>query len=117
MGWIQRWLAPEHESQVSTAPHTVTLPGSGLVVIARTLDCIGAACPRPQLLTMRVLDELEEGDLIELLSDNPATVETLPALMFSHGGTHVTTLKFADHWRVYMRKGLFETPRQQKGDS
>lgn len=98
---------------VSATCRTVNLPTIGEVAIVRTLDCIGAACPRPQIFTMRVLDEIEEGDVIELLSDNPATVETLPALMFSHCGTHIATLKQDDHWRVYMRKGLFDTPDQK----
>ncbi len=110
MGWLQRILTRTTDTNVSAEPHSVHLEGAGKVLIARTLDCIGATCPRPQLLTMRILDGLEEGEVIELLSDNPATVETLPALMFSHGGTHVATVKQRDLWRVYMRKGLFEAP-------
>lgn len=103
-----QWLFRKREDKVTAALHSVTLPGIGKIAITRTLDCIGAACPRPQLLTMRVLEELEDGDVIELLSDNPATVETLPALMFSHSGTHVATLKKSEHWCVYMCKGVFE---------
>jgi tRNA 2-thiouridine synthesizing protein A len=103
-----QWLFGKREDKATAAPHRVNLPGIGEVEITRTLDCIGAACPRPQLLTMRMLEASEEGELIELLSDNPATVETLPALMFSHSGTHVATLKKSDHWRVYMCKGVFE---------
>ncbi|WP_092995021.1 sulfurtransferase TusA family protein [Thiohalomonas denitrificans] len=106
-------LSRKQEATVLAVPHTVTLPQTGEVTISRTLDCIGAACPRPQLLTMRVLDELEEGEVIELLSDNPATVETLPALMFSQGGTHMATLKRGDHWRIYMRKGVYEVPKKR----
>lgn len=118
MGTLMRRLFGIKTQKVTAAARSVTLPAVGSVEIARTLDCIGAVCPRPQMLTMRVLEELEEGEVIELLSDNPATVETLPALMFSHSGTHVATLKKRDHWRVYMRKGLFETSktRDMKGE-
>lgn len=103
--WWQSWLKTRPEASVSTTPLTVVLP-AGSVTVARTLDCLGAACPRPQLLTMKVMEQLYEGEVIELLSDNPATVETLPALMFAVCGTHLATVKDVDHWRVYMRKGL-----------
>lgn len=108
MGGLLQRLFRKREAKVTAPPHSVTLPEIGEVEITRTLDCIGAACPRPQLLTMRMLEELDEGEVIELLSDNPATVETLPALMFSLSGTHVATLKKSDHWRVYMCKGVLE---------
>ncbi len=103
--WIGRWLGKGLQGAVSEAPRVVVLP-SGRVTIARTLDCLGAACPRPQLLTLKVMGQLQEGEVVELLSDNPATVETLPALMFTLCGTHLATVKEEDCWRVYMRKGI-----------
>ncbi|MCK9531724.1 MAG: sulfurtransferase TusA family protein [Gammaproteobacteria bacterium] len=93
------------QTPVASGPRFVDLAGA-TVTVERTLDCMGAACPRPQLLTMKVLDQLQEGQVIEVLSDNPATVETLPALMFVVCGTHLGTVKEADHWRVYLQKGL-----------
>ncbi|MGE0080595.1 MAG: sulfurtransferase TusA family protein [Thiohalomonadaceae bacterium] len=105
MRWWRNWLMERPQGSVSDTPVTVSLP-NGCVTVARTLDCLGAACPRPQLLTMKVMEQLREGEVIELLSDNPATVETLPALMFAVCGTHLATVKDVDHWRVYMRKGL-----------
>jgi len=114
LGWLQHWLAQKGEPSISTVSHVVQLPDIGKVEVVRTLDCIGAACPRPQLLTMAVLEELAEGDIFELLSDNPATVETLPALMFSQGGTHVATRKQGDYWCIYMRKGVFDAKNNYK---
>jgi len=106
--WVQRLRANGGGSDVTATPHTEFLPGIGVVEIARTLNCVGAVCPRPQMLTMRMLEELSEGEVIELISDNPATVETLPALMYSHLGTHLATVKGDEHWRVYMRKGIID---------
>jgi tRNA 2-thiouridine synthesizing protein A len=100
-----RWLGRTPAVSIPELPRIVFLADASVTVV-RTLDCLGAACPRPQLLAMKVMEQLQDGEVIELLSDNPATVDTLPALMFTLCGTHVATVKEADHWRVYMRKGL-----------
>jgi len=115
MRWWRSWLIERPQSSVTNHSVTVVLP-TGCVTVARTLDCLGAACPRPQLLTMKVMEQLHEGEVIELLSDNPATVETLPALMFAVGGTHMATVKGVDHWRVYMCKGLQVTPEKKPSE-
>lgn len=83
-----------------------TLPGHGLVRIAYVVNCIGAMCPRPQLLTLKILGLVSEGEVIEIVSDNPAAVESFPALAESMFCTHLLTLKNDDCWRLYLRKGF-----------
>lgn len=82
----------------------VEIPGVGRVRLVRSVDCLGAMCPRPQLLTMKVVGEVEPGEVIEVVSDNPAAVEGFPALAQALGCTHVATVRDADHWRMYLRK-------------
>lgn len=81
------------------------LPGIGLVRVAYVVDCMGAMCPRPQLLTMKVLAQVGEGEVIEVVSDNPAAVEALPALAEILFCSHMMTLRERDCWRLYLRKG------------
>lgn len=107
MSWLKRiW----HGRAVSITEHmkTVDLPGLGQVRVARSVDCLGAACPRPQLLAMQAVEELREGDVFELYSDNPTSVETIPALVMTLYSTHLATLRDEQGWRIYVRKGVVE---------
>lgn len=84
----------------------VDIPGKGKVRVVRSVDCLGAMCPRPQLLTMKVLGEVGPGEVIEVRMDNPTAVEGFPALAQTLGCTHLATVREPDCWCVYLRKGL-----------
>jgi TusA-related sulfurtransferase len=82
----------------------IDVPGIGRLTLARTVDCLGAMCPRPQLLTMKVLGEVRAGDIIEVISDNPTAVEGFPALAMALNCAHLGTVRETGHWRMYLRK-------------
>jgi tRNA 2-thiouridine synthesizing protein A len=86
--------------------HEVELPGLGLVMVARTVDCIGDSCPKPQLLTLKALNQLPEGAIVELITDNPTAVETIPAMMLAAFGQHLASIRSDGCWKVYVRKDI-----------
>lgn len=43
----------------------------------KTLDCIGLFCPEPLFQTREQMDTLEEGEILEVLADDPAAEEDL----------------------------------------
>ncbi|MEJ2066815.1 MAG: sulfurtransferase TusA family protein [Deltaproteobacteria bacterium] len=43
----------------------------------KTLDCIGLYCPEPLFQTREQIDGIEVGDILEVLSDDPAAEEDL----------------------------------------
>lgn len=43
----------------------------------KTLDCIGLYCPEPLFQTREQIDSIEEGEILEVLSDDPAAEEDL----------------------------------------
>ncbi len=43
----------------------------------QTLDCIGLYCPEPLFQTRGQIDTLEEGEILEVLSDDPAAEEDI----------------------------------------
>ena len=97
----------KHAERVTTyVAREIDVPGVGTVHLVRSVDCLGAMCPRPQLLTLKVLGEIEPGDVIEVVSDNPTAVESFPALAQSLYSTHLTTIRHGDNWQIYLRKGL-----------
>lgn len=43
----------------------------------KTLDCIGLFCPEPLFQTREQLDSIAVGEVLEVLSDDPAAEEDL----------------------------------------
>lgn len=83
----------------------VCLPGTGATPLAASVDCRGAQCPRPQLLTIKILQQMNEGDVVEVRCDSAAAMEGFPALALKLSSTHLCTQRDPDSWRVYLRKG------------
>jgi TusA-related sulfurtransferase len=46
----------------------------------RKLDCIGLFCPEPIFRARVELDEMGKGEVLELLTDDPAAEEDIPRL-------------------------------------
>ncbi|MEJ2644915.1 MAG: sulfurtransferase TusA family protein [Gammaproteobacteria bacterium] len=89
----------------SAALSTVDVPGVGTLAITRQVNCLGDSCPRPQLLTKKALGQVNDGDVVEVLIDNPSSVEAIPPMMVELQSTHLATIKDPRQWRVYVRKG------------
>ena len=49
--------------------------------IDKTIDCIGLFCPMPLLNTRSALNEMEVGQILEVLSDDPASDSDIKALI------------------------------------
>lgn len=41
------------------------------------LDVCGYVCPHPQIYTKKSLEKIAEGDILELIFDNPSSGETI----------------------------------------
>ncbi|MHA1951408.1 MAG: sulfurtransferase TusA family protein [Candidatus Thorarchaeota archaeon] len=42
-----------------------------------SLDCVGLFCPQPLFQTREAIDGLKPGDVLEMLSDDPAAEEDI----------------------------------------
>ena len=80
------------------------LGGGRKVQVARRVDCRGDSCPRPQLMTKKAVNEIASGGVVEVLVDNPSSVEALPPMCDELNATHLETVKDPDCWRVYIKK-------------
>lgn len=81
-----------------------TLGDGSVIKIARQVDCLGVSCPRPQLMTKKAISEVAIGEVIEVLADNPSSVEALPPMCDELDATHLETIKAPNCWRIYIRK-------------
>lgn len=75
------------------------------IQVVRRIDCLGVSCPRPQLMTKKAIGEIAAGEIIEVVVDNPSSVEALPPMCDELDATHLETIKAPNCWRVYIRKG------------
>lgn len=97
-------LFGKKKDDAAKAPrNSVTLDGVAYMV-AETVDCIGDSCPRPQLMTKKAVGAQPAGGVVEILVDNPTSVEALPPMCPGMDSTHLATLKEPRCWKVYIRK-------------
>ena len=82
----------------------VQLQDGTKVTVNNRLDCIGDTCPRPQLKLKKSIKGMESGEIVEVLINNPPSLETLPALCPDIGATQFYTLKEPNLWKLYIQK-------------
>lgn len=90
--------------EVAASGGEATLSNGQKVAIARRVDCMGDSCPRPQLMTKKAVAEMGSGDVVEVMLDNPSSVEALPPMCDELNATHLETIKAPNCWRVYIQK-------------
>ena len=49
------------------------------------LDCKGYVCPHPQIYTKKMLEKIGDGDVLEVLFDNPSSSESIDDMVDSMG--------------------------------
>ncbi|OOF77524.1 sulfurtransferase TusA [Rodentibacter caecimuris] len=49
------------------------------ITITQTLDTLGLRCPEPVMLVRKTIRHLNEGDVLLLLADDPATTRDIPS--------------------------------------
>ncbi len=72
--------------------------------ITETLDCIGLYCPEPLFQTRQHIDGLAEGDILEVLADDPAAEEDLTRFAKRTGHEIVAIDKDGGELRVLIRR-------------
>jgi len=83
---------------------TVTLSDGQQVEVSARIDCLGDSCPRPQLMTKKALSAAAANDVLEILIDNPSSMEAIPPMLPGLSATHLETIKGERRWEVYVRK-------------
>ena len=71
----------------------------------RTLDCTGLYCPIPLFQTRAEIDKLEVGEVLEVLSDDPAAEEDLKRFARRIGHEIIRLERKDDGLRFLIKKG------------
>jgi tRNA 2-thiouridine synthesizing protein A len=69
------------------------------------LDVRGEICPYPQVKTVAALKKLAPSDELEVLTDHPPALETVPAQAARLGYVAEIQALGTAEWRILLRKG------------
>jgi len=70
----------------------------------RTIDCTGLYCPEPVFRTRIALDEMEKGEIIEVVADDPAAEEDMKSLVKHLGHSILEIRKQEKVLHIFIRK-------------
>jgi tRNA 2-thiouridine synthesizing protein A len=70
----------------------------------KVLDCLGLYCPEPVFRTRLELDELDEGQVLEVIADDPAAEEDIKRLASRLGHEVLLLESDDDQVRFLIRK-------------
>ena len=71
----------------------------------QTLDCVGLYCPEPLFQTRENMDEIEIGEVLEVIADDPAAEEDITRFAKRAGHEIINFEKADDHMRFLIKKG------------
>ncbi len=69
------------------------------------VDCVGLYCPVPVMRAKEEIDSLEPGNLMELIADDPASVEDIPRWAKRAGHTYISMRELDGEYIFLVQKG------------
>jgi TusA-related sulfurtransferase len=72
--------------------------------IDKELDCLGLYCPEPIFRTRMALDQMEKGQILKVVADDPAAEEDLKRLSERLGHEVIEIKKEDDQVILYIKK-------------
>ena len=72
--------------------------------VDRKLDCLGLYCPEPVFRTRLEIDEMEIGETLEVVADDPAAESDIQSLVKHLGQEIVSSTKEGSTIRILIKK-------------
>jgi len=74
------------------------------VVVARSIDARGTACPGPLLEAKKHIGAIASGDVMEVLSADEGTKQDIPKWCGKQGHEYLGFVEENGYFKVYMKK-------------
>jgi len=74
------------------------------VKVDKKIDCLGLYCPEPVFNTRLALDEMEMGETLEVVADDPAAESDINSLIKHLGQEIVSSTKEGNTIRILIKK-------------
>jgi len=72
--------------------------------VDKKLDCLGLYCPEPVFNTRLAIDEMEIGETLEVVADDPAAESDIQSLVKHLGQEIASSTKEGDTIRILIKK-------------
>jgi tRNA 2-thiouridine synthesizing protein A len=72
--------------------------------VKKELDCLGLYCPEPVFRTRMAIDEMEIGETLEVIADDPAAESDIQSLVKHLGQEIISSTKEGDTVRILIKK-------------
>jgi TusA-related sulfurtransferase len=73
--------------------------------VTKTLDASGLACPMPVVRTRQAIDQIESGQILEVISTDRGSLQDIPAWATSTGNRLVEHNDGGDTFTFLIEKG------------
>jgi tRNA 2-thiouridine synthesizing protein A len=74
------------------------------VVVAKSVDARGTACPGPLLEAKKALGTIGSDDIMEILSSDEGTKQDIPKWCTKQGHEYLGYIEENGYFKVYMKK-------------
>lgn len=72
--------------------------------VDKTVDARGTACPGPLLAAKKAINEIQGGQIMEVLSSDEATKRDIPKWAQKKGHGYLGTIEESGYYKIYMKK-------------
>jgi tRNA 2-thiouridine synthesizing protein A len=72
------------------------------------VDCVGLYCPVPVMRAKEEIDQLNDGDMMELIADDPASAEDIPRWAKRAGHLLIAMRQDGEEYHFLVQKGKGE---------
>ncbi|MBF0752327.1 MULTISPECIES: sulfurtransferase TusA [Pasteurellaceae] len=75
------------------------------ITITQTLDTLGLRCPEPVMLVRKTIRHLNDGDILLILADDPATTRDIPSFCQFMEHTLIQSEMDTPPFKYWVKKG------------
>lgn len=79
-----------------------------------TVDAKGLACPMPIVRTKKAIDQIESGEVLEVLASDKGSKADIKAWADKIGHQYLGTIEEGDVLKHYIRKARFEEEKEEQ---
>lgn len=72
----------------------------------KTLDTLGLRCPEPVMLTRKTIRTMENGQVLHIIADDPATTRDIPSFCEFMDHQLLKSETAATPYQYWIKKGL-----------
>ncbi|QIM62453.1 tRNA 2-thiouridine(34) synthase TusA [Pasteurellaceae bacterium Orientalotternb1] len=76
------------------------------ITIDQTLDTLGLRCPEPVMLTRKTIRNMQNGEVLLIIADDPATTRDIPSFCQFMDHQLLQSETAEKPYRYWVRKGL-----------